>query len=133
MPESRIVNIETPEGQSVFSTQLFDRIMNQLNRVNPGIAAVMIKEAGADTIRQAYPRALKETGFEITHLEGRQGELQGGYALEANRKHINESVLARALFMNVARLHAPGKPTNEVFRVPYEERQKAVSSLTFTL
>lgn len=133
MQESRIVSIESPEGQDVFTSQLFDRVMNQLNRINPGIAAVMIREAGAETIRQAYPRALKDAGYELTHLEGRQGELKGGYALEANRKHINESVLGRALFMNVARLHAPGKPTNEVFRVPYEERQKAVSSLTITI
>ncbi|MDU8351052.1 hypothetical protein RYA05_03980 [Pseudomonas syringae pv. actinidiae] len=133
MQEERKVDIESPEGRAVFDAQLFSRVMNQLNKVNPGLSAVMIKEAGTDLIRQAYPKALKDAGFELTHAEGRQGELQGGYELVANRSHINESILARSLFMNVARLHAPGVAANMVFRVPYEDRSKAVTGLTFTI
>lgn len=133
MEDARKVDIESPEGQAVFDAQLFNRVMNQLNTINPGLSAVIIREAGTDVIRQAYPKALKDAGFELTHAEGRQGELQGGYALVANRSHINESILARSLFMSVARLHAPGVAANMVFRVPYEERSKSVTGLTFTL
>jgi hypothetical protein len=134
MNESRIVDFDSTEGQLVFETLLFNRIMNQLNRMNPGLSAVMIRDAGADVLRKAYPLALKDTGFQIKQGTSATAEvLEGGYFLEASRSHINESTLARALHMQAARLHAPGIAPSAAFKVSYAEQKHQPLGLTFTI